>query len=122
MYAIGTDITTGDVMIRNYANDTAIRIPANDIALVADMVRNEYPECEFCEGTRVDGYCTDCGQDTDGGRRAPDRVEAAPPGEHDHVGACVLCGAHNESCCEHCPGNSAYDQAAVQAALDEETP
>jgi hypothetical protein len=49
MYAIGTDIATGDVMIRNYANGTAIRIPADDIALVADMVRNEYPECEFCE-------------------------------------------------------------------------
>jgi hypothetical protein len=70
MYAIGTDITTGDVMIRNYTNGTAIRIPADDIALVADLVRNEYPECEFCEGTRVDGYCTDCGHCKGKGRPA----------------------------------------------------
>jgi tRNA(Ile2) C34 agmatinyltransferase TiaS len=66
MYTIGTNIVTGDIVLRNMDNGTAVTIPKDGIAGVVEMLREKFPPCEACDGTMVDGYCSDCGEDFEG--------------------------------------------------------
>jgi hypothetical protein len=110
MLTIGTDLATGHYVIRNYDTASAVRIGKADMAGLVEMLREEFPRCEWCEGTQVDGYCTDCDRNFEGDER-PESDAADDDPRHDHTEDCPDCDAKAGTCCEHCSGWGADDES-----------